>query len=74
MAILLGILAAADMYLEVTNVGSLHNELVEVSFGLDPVKPAVEDVFVCMGFAISPLGVRGIGYLDVGSFAYRVLG
>ena len=36
MAVLLGILATADMYPEVTAVGGLHNELIIVSVGLEP--------------------------------------
>lgn len=36
MAVLLGILATADMYPEVSTVTGLHDELVKVGVGLEP--------------------------------------
>lgn len=54
------------MYPEVFAVGGFDDGLVEVGVLDDSVEPAVEDVFVGMGLAIAPLGVRCLGNLDVG--------
>lgn len=73
LTVLLDVLATTDMYPEVFAVRRLDDSLIEVSVLDDPVEPAVEDVFVGMGFAIAPLGVRCLGNLDVGCFAKGVL-
>lgn len=66
LAVLLDVLSARDMYPEVFAVGGFDDGLVEVGVLDDPVEPTVEDVFVGMGFAISPFGIGSLGYLDVG--------
>lgn len=61
------------MYPEVFAVGGFDDGLVEVGVLDDPVEPAVEYLLVGMGKAIAPLGVRGLGNLDIGCFAKGVL-
>ena len=73
MAIFLDVLSTRDMYPEVFAVGGFDDGLVEVGVLDDTVEPAVEDVFVGVGFAIAPLGVRSLGNLDVGCFTKGVL-
>ena len=67
------VLSAAHMYPKVLAVGGFDDGLVEVGVLDDPVEPAVEDVFVGMGLAIAPFGVRCLGDLDVGCFTKGVL-
>lgn len=65
LAVLFDVLSARDMYHEVFAVGGFDDGLVEVGVLDDPVAPAIEDVFIGMGFAISPFGIGSLGYLDV---------
>lgn len=73
MTVLLDVLSARNMNPEVFAVGGFDDGLVEVGVLDDPVEPAVEDVFVGVGFAIAPLGVRCLGNLDVSCFSEGVL-
>lgn len=59
-------LATRDVNPEVFAVGGFDDGLAEVGVDDDPVEPAVEDSLVGMGFAIAPLGIGSLGYLDAG--------
>lgn len=54
-------------------VESLDDSLIEVSVGDNPIEPTVEDLLVCVGFVVLPVGVRSLGDVDVGCFAQGVL-
>lgn len=50
-----------------------ENQLVEVTVVHDPGEPVVEDVHVGVGFVVIPLGIGGLGDLDVDCLAKGVL-
>ena len=73
-SVLFEVLPTRDMNSEILSVWGLDDGLVEVGVLNDPVEPAVQDLLVGVGLSIFPLGVRGLGNLDVGSFTKCVLG
>ena len=72
-AVLLGVLATAHMYLEVFVIGGFHDELVKVAVGFYPVKPLLGNVHVRMLEVVIPGCVWGEWKVDVGSFSKGVL-
>lgn len=73
MPILGPVLPATDMNPEVFAVGGLDDGLVEVCVLDYPVEPAVQNLLVGVSQSIAPLGVSGLGNLDVGCLSQCML-
>ena len=59
MAVGSAVLAAGDVNPEVLAIGGLHDELVEISIMLQPVKPLAGSLQVCMSLVVVPSGIAG---------------
>lgn len=73
MAVLLGVLATADMNPVVAAVGGFHDELVVIRVGLEPREPSFGKFLVGVRLIVIPIGISGLGDEDVGCFAKGVL-
>lgn len=73
MAVLLDVLSARNMDPVVTTIGGFHDQLVKVGVVLQEVEPSFGKFLVGVGLVVIPIGIGGLGDVDVDSFAQSVL-
>lgn len=73
MAVLLAVGTATDVDPVVTTIAGFHDELVEIRVGLEPREPTFGKFLVGVSLVVIPIGIGGLGDVDVGCFTYCVL-